>query len=215
MPDKSVENADADKVDEALKLLAAGQLAQAKAILLDVASRCPDRYVYDYTEGGTRYIKFWALQEFLAFCATLKESGSQAENVVWVRSAYPRAFYYLGYVSVEEGDIAGALRWLARGREVEPTNPRFLTEMGAASNKGGKPQQAIEHYAAVLKMEPAPPPNIRAVAWRGIGYALIELHRLDAVAEAYEESLKLDPDNDLAKSELRHIRTLKARSAET
>ncbi|MFW6159370.1 MAG: hypothetical protein ACOC8E_08445, partial [Planctomycetota bacterium] len=36
-------------------------------------------------------------------------------------------------------------------------------------------------------------------------FAQIELGRLDAAKEAYEESLKLEPGNKLAESELRFI----------
>ena len=44
---------------------------------------------------------------------------------------------------------------------------------------------------------------------RGRGYALTELGRLDDAEDAYKTSLNLDPDSNLAKSELRYIEGLK------
>ena len=48
-----------------------------------------------------------------------------------------------------------------------------------------------------------------AVALRGIGFALIELGRLDEAEAVFLESLEADPDNEAALNELRHIEHLR------
>jgi tetratricopeptide (TPR) repeat protein len=50
---------------------------------------------------------------------------------------------------------------------------------------------------------------------RGRGYALTELNRLEEAQAAYQESLKLDPDSELAKHELTYIAGLMAGKPKT
>jgi hypothetical protein len=51
---------------------------------------------------------------------------------------------------------------------------------------------------------------MRAHVLRGRGYALTELNRLDEAEQAYNDSLKYEPGNTRAQSELRYIAGLRA-----
>ena len=53
----------------------------------------------------------------------------------------------------------------------------------------------------------------KGAALRGMGFALIEQGKLDEAEKKYKESLKADPDNKLALSELEYIKKLKAEKA--
>lgn len=53
--------------------------------------------------------------------------------------------------------------------------------------------------------------HFQALALRGIGFALIELQRLDEAESTFQESLKIDPANKLAPSELAYRGDLPAK----
>ena len=53
----------------------------------------------------------------------------------------------------------------------------------------------------------------RHLVLRGIGFALTELGRLQEAREAYEASLRIEPDNALAKNELAYLDRLQANAA--
>jgi tetratricopeptide (TPR) repeat protein len=46
-------------------------------------------------------------------------------------------------------------------------------------------------------------------AWRGVGFNLVELHQLDAAQDAFNESLRIEPDNPAAMHELEYLRQLR------
>lgn len=56
---------------------------------------------------------------------------------------------------------------------------------------------------------------MRAHLQRGRGFALTELGRLDEAEAAYNEALKIDPNDDRAKHELEYIAHLKAGGSPT
>lgn len=70
-------------------------------------------------------------------------------------------------------------------------------------------RSAYEHALELVERYPKNPDG--PVALRGLGFALIELGDLDGAEQAFERSLELDPDNELAKSELRYIEDLRQR----
>jgi Flp pilus assembly protein TadD len=53
--------------------------------------------------------------------------------------------------------------------------------------------------------------NLKCTALRGQGYALVELHRLDEAAEAYQGCLKLQPGEPKSLGELGYIEDLRSR----
>ena len=53
---------------------------------------------------------------------------------------------------------------------------------------------------------------MRPTALRGIGYSLIELGELEAARQAFEKSLKMEPNNRLALDELEYIRKLQQKN---
>jgi tetratricopeptide (TPR) repeat protein len=201
------ELADRKKVDQALEHLQNGDILDAESILLDVCSRCPDEYQYEETSDGNRFIKFWDRTEFLCYTFIHGEDPKN-ERVVWLYAAYPPACYYLAFVLIEKRDFAGAIRWLTKGQSMEPQNPKFLLELGMAygglkdhEKSLGCYQQALD-LATKAKLNPA-------VALRGMGVQLIELHRLDEAELRLRESLELEPANDIAKRELMYISQLR------
>lgn len=203
------EHADAGKVDEALAHLHVWNTPEAESILLDVCSRCPDDFRYEYVEDDTRYIKFWDMPEFMEYVAAQPEESG--ENITWLPSAYPRACYHLAFLCIEKGDFRGAIQWLGKGRSMEPRNPKFLLEAGVAYAHLEEHQNAMARYHEALDL-PGISVHGRAVALRGLGVQLIILGRLDEAEARLKESLALEPDNANARHDLMHISHLRAGS---
>jgi len=202
-----IEQADAQKVNEAVKHLQNRNVSEAEGILRDVCSRCPDKYEYEYTGDGTRHRKFWDVAEFMSYVAT--HGQEKKENVVWLLSAYPRACYYLAFILVETRDFAEAISWLNKGRSMEPRNPKFLLELGVAHARLKAHQQSYDCYLQAYELA-GDSEQERAVALRGMGVQLIDLQRLDEAEARLRESLTIDPDSANAKHELVYIAQLRA-----
>jgi tetratricopeptide (TPR) repeat protein len=201
------EKADASKVNKALEHLKNGNLSEAEPILSDVCSRCPDEYEYAYTDHGTRYIKFWDMQEFMTYVAAHRKEGG--EPITWLYSAYPRACYHLAFVLIEKNDITGAIRWLTKGQSLEPENPRFLLELGVAHARLKEHQKSYDCYVQAYEIAGASK-QVRAAALRGMGVQLIDLGRLDEAEARLRESLTFEADNANAKGELAYIAELRS-----
>ncbi len=52
---------------------------------------------------------------------------------------------------------------------------------------------------------------LKPLVLRGIGFALIELDRLDEAQLAFEASLEMEPTSELARNELIYIQQVRAR----
>lgn len=203
----NIEKADAERVEGAVKYIRNRNISDATAILLDVCSRCPEEYQYEYTSGGTRYIKFWDMAEFIA--SVPAHGQEKKENIVWLLSAYPRACYHLAFVLVEKGDFPGAISWLTKGWAMEPRNPKFLLELGFVYGQMKEHQKSYHCYQQAHDLA-SESRNQRAVALRGMGVQLIDLQCLDEAEARLKESLELDPDNSKAKFELVYIAKLRS-----
>ena len=175
--------------------------------LLDVCSRCPADYVYQYVESDTRSIKFWDLVEFLHYVSLQPKDTKR--GCVWLLSAYPRACYHLAFILVERRDYPGAIQWLAKGRSLEPGNPKFLLESGVAYGQMNQHQQAFDCFQQALDL-PRILPLERSIALRGMGVQLIDLGRLDQAEMRLQQSLALDADNANTQRELTYISELRA-----
>jgi len=204
---KDTEQADAQKVAEAIGFIREGKIAKAQELLQDVCSRCPDTYQYEFVEGDTRYVKFWDMEEFLSFVGRLGKD--KKEEVVWLVSAYPRACYWLGFLFIERRDFASALGWLKKGQRLEPYNAKFLNEMGFIYSELKDPVNALASFEAALGL-PSISNRDLAIALRGAAINLVDLGRLEEAKEKLLRSLEIDPDSDLAKSELAYIADLQA-----
>jgi tetratricopeptide (TPR) repeat protein len=203
------EDADARKVDEAIDAIRAGQDETARRLLAEVVANTPTPYVYQYEEGDRLAVKFWDMTEFVYFVTRMRQAGTE-RGVVWQPSAYPRAHYYLAFLEVRAGNYEGALDLLDAGEKLEP-NAHFALERAQALLRGRRDRPgALACYQGVLDRGDEVPGPARAVALRGKGFVLIELGQLDEAERHFHESLRLDPDSEVAKNELRYIAQLRA-----
>jgi tetratricopeptide (TPR) repeat protein len=143
-----------------------------------------------------------------------KSSGVTATDAL--DNPYPKMSFYLGTYYDEIDKPAEALRVLDAGLaasvvpdlDLGSDRALVLVERGAALMALRRWQDVLDNEDRALKIDDLENP-VKARLYRGRGYALTELGKLDDADDAYEESLNLDPGSDLAKNELSYIAGLK------
>jgi len=206
--EKSTETLDAEKVDKAIELLINGDQLEAHNLLEEVIKNTPKNYQYKYEEDGNLFIKFWDLTEFTRYVDIYKDE--QDRSISWLLNAYPRAYYILGCLSVQQKDYHEAVKYLEAADHLEPDNPSILNEKAVTYSAMGDHAKALSLYERVLDVGPLVTEEDRAIALRGKGVQLIDLGQLDAAEKALEESLKYDPDSRIAHGELEYIADLRS-----
>ncbi len=139
-----------------------------------------------------------------------------ARSPVLIDDPYPSIAWALGFYYNEVEKTEDALRVLNIGLErlktthLQPAlaeNAPFLgIEMGAALSTAGEWQKAHDVYQTVLL---SPDRTTHAQAYRGIGFSLIELERLDDAETAFRQALRLEPDSESTRWELDYIADLR------
>jgi tetratricopeptide (TPR) repeat protein len=160
------------------------------------------------------------LLQMAAVTAALQKSGD-AVHVVAVENPYPAIGFFLGSYYNEIGKFDDAVRVLDEGLASSGLQgldigigahlPALLSEKGAALVGLKRFPDALAAYDAALKIDGIDD-FMHAHVLRGRGYALTELSRLDEAEQAYNDSLKYEPGNARALSELRYIAGLRSGS---
>jgi len=205
--DHEKEARDADALEEAIALLERGNTEHAEAILERVVANAPHEYARDFMRGDTRCIRFWDDEEFMHFALREKARGP-SQQIAWVKSAYPQAFYVLGYIAVERGALDEALKWLDAGLRLEP-HPRLKLEKAHVLAAQGEIDEAVRLQEEVIALGAEVPASTRAQALRSLAVDLVERGRLEEAERHLHESLKLDPDNATAVGELAYVNALR------
>ena len=142
-----------------------------------------------------------------------KQSGS----TFVVDGAYCTALFVKGFVLIDTGHPAEAEGFLRQAHETAPYNAHFLNEYAEWYKTAGQWQRSHDLFAQALELaemandvEKGPR---KARALRGMGYAEIELGKLNDAERHMRESQKYEPDSRAAKSELDYITSLRRRQS--
>ena len=176
-----------------------------------------------------------ALEDVLAFCdeqkstdvrriysvhndAEAKQYRDEAGDGVtttFVDQACPTAYKQAAFLSVREGRNEAALGYLDRAEALSPHWAEPVAERAYLVGKLGDRNKSLALYRQALeKVERyRSSAYLKPLVLRGIGFALTELGRLQEAREAYEASLRIEPDNALAKNELAYLDRLQANAA--
>ena len=119
-PGGAIEVLDAEKVGKAQVYLVNGDVQSARRLLEEVVANAPEEYVYQHHDGDTRFLKFWDKEEFDHYVTWQRDHGNTG-SITWMPSAYPPAYYYLGFISVKEQQYSEAIELLDAGHRLEPT----------------------------------------------------------------------------------------------
>lgn len=193
------------KVEEMIRR---GKFREAERVLETFAKELPE--TPPTLKPSERYLEgcFWDSDEFFKFVqdnrATLQQS------LVWNEMPPAKAFYWLAYIAYEWGDLKQALRYIDEGLALDPARPQMLCEKAEILKGLRQFDASLECYREVAASAGWVPDKERARAYRGLGYVLIEMRKLDEAESSLRESLKIEPDNETALHELRYIEDLRA-----
>jgi len=206
MSELEIEKADAKRVDEALTLVKRKSYSEAIQILSLVVQNAPKVYRHTTEVNDALYMRFWDQSEFINFV----QKDPPSRQTYWIISAYPRAFFYLGFISVAQEKYQDAIRYLDSGALLEPTNPNFKTEKAHALTKSGRFSEALTAVEGIDGPGPHVSEEMFATVLRSRGASFIELGDLIAAEKSFAKSLEYAPGNKIALNEIQYIRQLAA-----
>ena len=139
----------------------------------------------------------------------VKGSAAKAE---WIDDGYQTCLQERAYIAVERGSNSDAIAILDRTLVVAPFAVPALVELGAIHHRAGHLAEAMTNYRegeSIARSHVSQRPFL-AVTLRGAGSTLIDMNRFEEAQRMLEESLALDPDNAVAKHELKYIQQRQA-----
>lgn len=138
---------------------------------------------------------------------------SSNDNFEWIDWGYKEALQAQAFIASERKAYSEALTILHRIETLAPMSAGPLVEMGYILNQTGQPAKGLENYrrAYELTNRYQSQKPYRALALRGMGFALIDLKQLDLAEKNFVESLEIEPGNKLALGELDYIRGLRSK----
>lgn len=135
-----------------------------------------------------------AKARFYLMLGDLEVARSCWARAIVVAPDYGYAHQGLGSIALRNSDYQLAVSHLTRAVEFMPDNSLAAHELSDAHLKSGDVGKAIEVLENALKAG-----TPRADTWQLLGQARIANRQYEAAGQAFEESLKLEPMNHLAK----------------
>ncbi|MHB1056362.1 MAG: tetratricopeptide repeat protein [Rhodanobacter sp.] len=214
---KPAPDADLQKVIGAVKMIQAGKIQLAIDGPL--------------TEVVNAYEAMYAGKPVKVFCAhgiadalVYATMGDKAVNgkadvpVQVIGPAWAQAHWARAYAYTEMARYADARIELEKALALSPMDSQYKSELAFTYQHGGDWDKMLALYreaegdAEISGGTPEQTTQLKCVALRGQGYALVELHRLDEAARAYQACLKLVPGEPKSLGELGYIQGLRAKS---
>ena len=203
------ESVDAAQVDAAVQAIISGNLDKAESLLLRVITNTPPKYVnFEETEDAIA-VKFWDEADFLHYVTWQNRQRPANKQIKWIDNAYPRAHFYMGSLCAKRQQFDQAIHFLEKGQELEPTNPKFILEKAKVLVNSGRQQDALALYDQLKEINAYVSACDLAIALRSRGFVLIEMGDLDHAELAFQSSLKIEPNNEVALNELGYINHLR------
>lgn len=204
----------AQMVSDGTRLIQSGKPKEAIPYFDKVIARYEGRYNDDKTQFFCTRSPTESLLYLLEFSNRKKDGGKRTAKVVSSDWAY--AYYLKAYALQEIGRLPEARPSLERALALSPRNSQFLSEQANMYQREKNWPLALQTFqlaeAAAKEVSPPKAKNMDlSRAWRGMGYALVELKRLDEAEKMYRQCLELDKNDSKASNELRYIQNLKAK----
>ena len=137
--------------------------------------------------------------------AAIQARDPGAKVVVLGLSPYPLASGLVGTAYVERGAWDKADKAMQPGLRLNPLDVRLVNEESLALSHLGRAAEAIVLCDRFLAAATGLTPAIHARILRTRGFALGEAGRCDDAIASYEDSLRIEPDNGLAKNEISYL----------
>jgi tetratricopeptide (TPR) repeat protein len=143
-------------------------------------------------------------QDFVEQLAELRTQGGVPDRgVTWVAPNVSKLFAEAGFCANDRQDFPLAVTLLERAVALGPMEFSPRLELAHAFAALKRPDQAVPHLEVALRI--AHNPCYLARAWRKMGFVRFDQGRFADAKEAYQNSLKYEPNNALALGELKLI----------
>lgn len=204
------------RLDKARELINQGQPARAIAEHID-----PVLARYDEAYGSSQDAVFCASGTaeallYTAAAAAAQDQDATGRGAIVLGPTWGDAYLLKGYALVELKDLGASSTALQSALRLSPQNPQYISELAFVTQQTGESEQALALFqsageAADLIEDEGRKRDEKGRACRGMGYALVELRRLDDAEARYHSCLELNAEDKLSQSELEYIRQVRAR----
>jgi tetratricopeptide (TPR) repeat protein len=198
------------QMSRAIELITSGKPAEAMPLLDSViASNQARRKGSDGQVFCSR-----TTAEALVYMA---ESAAAKRSAVAVDDDWCNALFFKGFALIDLGQPAQGRSWIERAVAMAPHNAHYKGELAESYKAAREWPKAYSLFEETVEdAQSFSPDDLKSSevtrGLRGLGFVLIEQGKLDEAKAKFEECLKLNPDDERAKGELRYIEEQKAKS---
>lgn len=200
-----------EAISNAVGLLKQGQLSSAETILDGVLSR----FTILMGDANKTYVCIRETKDYRQFLDEIqkKQSLQSRGQVIRVHDSFAHALQLKAYIASSRKDWDRAISYLNKKMSYAPYEAQPHLEIGYILNVQGRHKEAIESYRRgyALALAHGAVKTEQAMALRGMGFAQIELGRLDDAVDSFIKSLEIEPENKLALKELLYTEQIRAR----
>ncbi len=143
---------------------------------------------------------------------------NQKRDAKVVSRAWADAYMMKGYALADMGQLKEARAAVEAAVALSPFNSQYLAELGYLHQMDSDWNASLEAYKRSAEGAEISSPDRKdldlARAFRGQGYSLIELGRLEEAEALYQKAITLDGADTKAPNELKYIQQLRAKQAQ-
>ena len=189
-------------ISQAFSAIQTGDPARALATVEPVVASFDKEF-----SGEKRHIFCSQTAEQDGYYLTTADGGAdnvRLVTVTWCQALYVKAFALVDLQRLDDAQLA-----FEKLVAFAPKHARYLNELAYVLLKKKEWQHSIDIYRsaeAAAAFTPERRDYERCVAFRGIGYDLVELGRLDDAEAAYRKCLAIIPDEPKSLGEIEYIK---------
>jgi len=166
-------------------------------------------------EGSDKHI-YSARNQVQALLYAGMDAGDKKGTIV-LDATWADAYLLKAYALSELGRVADARKVLESALALSPMTSQFHSELAYTFIAEHNWDKAMASYRTAeevteLGSDEALKNLDLARAWRGQGYVLVELGKLDEALALYQKCLKLDAHDEKARGEIKYIEELRSKS---
>jgi tetratricopeptide (TPR) repeat protein len=207
------------ELDEVSRLMRAGKMQEALSLADAVVQSYEDRY-----RRGKRQVfssrSPAEAQVYLAEVGSKPAPGKEPAEAGVYPSTWGDAYYLKAYILTDLKRLPEARKAIEAAVALAPRNAAYRAELGQLLLKEKAWDEAAKEFkraeADARDFSPATVRNREmGRALRGQAFVLVEKKDLDAAEKLYNDALKLDANDQVAKAELRYIAAKRAQLQST
>lgn len=168
-------------------------------------------YQNTYKNSPKRLYNARTQKEYDFYMMNAQKEGKLAHVL---SETWSKAYFLKAYALQELKNTALAKNVLTQALKLSPSNSKYLSEMGHILHIEKNWNQALQVYKSAEKSALFFSPQSEKQkellrAKRGIGYSLVEMKHLAEAEKVYLEILQINPNDKIAKQELKYLQEIK------